>query len=219
MSNIIRMNDIIRRSDIIGTNSIIGVQNDLEEFKRVYSVFSEKPYEELITNQELEEIFTEYQQGGIIFGASHRGKCVGLVALKDGEQEDIPVRYEKEKRIAYLGDVAVLKEYRKRGLGTQLMIFAQMCVKELGYDTLYMRTLQEGSMSRDIALKLGFTQIPGIVQDVERKRIDGTTRSLPNIFLECDVRSLDKKSLRQSLAMARKEIAGKTEEKGMEIGE
>lgn len=205
-------------------SNIIGKLTDVEDFKRIYTVFSREPYKELITPQEVEEIFAEYQENGWIFGAHHFndkqvGECVGLVAIERGVQAKMPVKYEKEKKVAYLADVAVLEQYRERGLGAQLMLYAIMFTKELGYDTLYMRTLQEGSMSKPIALKLGFTQIPDIIQDVERKRTDGTTRALPNIFLDIDLRNLNKDTLKRGLAMTRAEITRKAEEKGMEIGE
>ena len=36
----------------------------LEDFKKVYKVFSGPPYNEKYTDEELEEIFTEYKENG-----------------------------------------------------------------------------------------------------------------------------------------------------------
>lgn len=199
-------------------SNIIRELTSLEDFERVYSVFSGYPYYEKYTEQEVEEIFRGYQERGVIFGAYQNENCVGLIALERGVQEGHPVSFEEEN-VMYLADVAVLERYREKGLGTQLMLYGMMQSKQLEYDRLYMRTLQDESMSKPIALKVGFTQIPRLIQYVEKERVDGTVKRVPNIFLEIDLRNLNKDTLKQGLAMTRAEVTRKTEEKGMEIGE
>lgn len=152
------------------------------------------------TEEELEEIFREYQEKGYIYGAYSNGKCVGLIALERGVKADQPVSFQDEN-VMYLADVAVLDEYRRRGVGNQLMWYGVMKSKALGYERMYMRTLENGSMSYGIALRVGFKQIPGSVQSVERERIDGKVESMQNIFLDIDLKSLNREDLRNGIKL------------------
>jgi len=114
----------------------------------------------------------------------------------------------------YLADVAVLESYRKTGLGTQLMLFAVMQSKILGYQKIYMRTLEkEKSMSYGIARKIGFQQIPNVYQNVEKRRMDGCLTLVQNIFLEFDLNMLDKRTFRQQIQCSSEQFFGEKEEK------
>ena len=81
---------------------------------------------------------------------------------------------------------------RDEGFGISLMVYAVMQAKALGFDRLYMRTLEEKSMSKGIALAVGFNQIPEAIQMVEREIIDGSKKDTRNIFLEKDLKNLNK---------------------------
>lgn len=174
---------------------------NLEDFKKVYKVFSDPPYNEKYTEEELEEIFKEYQKKGYMYGAYKYDECVGLIALERGAKEDQPVNYQNEK-VMYLADIAVLDKYRRKGLGNQLMLYGVMQSKTLGYDKMYMRTLEKGSMSYGIASKIGFKQIPNVFQEVERERTNGLTQTMQNIFIEIDLNTLNKETLKQGIKMA-----------------
>jgi len=174
--------------------------NNLTDFKKVYRVFSGPPYNEKYTEEELEDIFKEYQEKGYMYGAYNDGECVGLIALERGAKSDQPVKFQSED-VMYLADVAVLNEYRRKGLGNQLMLYGVMQSKLLGYRKLYMRTLEQGSMSYGIALRIGFKQIPNIFQSVEKERINGTTETMQNIFLEIDLENLNKDAVKQGIEM------------------
>lgn len=170
-----------------------------EDFEEVYKVFSGPPYNEKYTKEDIQEIFQEYQEKGYVYGAYSGEKCIGIVALEKGAKKEHPVKFEEEKTI-YLADVAVLNSYRKTGLGTQLMAFAVMQSKELGFQKIYMRTLEvEKSMSYGIARKIGFQQIPNVYQSVKRERIDGSVTAVQNIFLELDLNCLDKNLLKRNI--------------------
>ena len=184
----------------------------LEDFKEVYQVFSGAPYYEKYTEKELAEIFLEYQKNGYMYGAYKEEKCIGLVALERGVAKGQPVKFQEEKMM-YLADVAVLESYRKTGLGTQLMLFAVMQSKILGYQKIYMRTLEEKSMSFGIARKIGFQQIPCVYQKVERQRMDGSMTAVQNIFLEFDLNTLDKKFFRQQIECSSEQFLREEEEK------
>lgn len=124
----------------------------------------------------------------------------GLIALERGVKADQPVKFQG-KDVMYLADIAVLDEYRRKGLGNKLMLYGVMQSKVLGYKKLYMRTLERGSMSYGIALKIGFKQIPNLFQSVERERTNGQTETMQNIFLEIDLNSLNRESLDQGIKM------------------
>lgn len=185
---------------------IIKELENLDDFKSVYKVFSGEPYNEKYTDEELEDIFEEYKENGYLYGVYAEEKCAGLVALEEGVKEDHPVKFYKEEKVMYLADIAVLDKYRRTGLGTQLMIYAQMQSKVLGFQRLYMRTLEpERSMSYGIATKIGFKQIPNAYQSVERERTDGAISSAQNVFLDIDLETLNKDDIYQSIQDTRVE--------------
>ncbi len=179
-------------------NGQIRELTNLEDFKKVYKVFSGPPYNEKYTEEELEEIFREYQEKGYMYGAYNKEECVGMIALERGVKEDQPVNFLDEN-VMYLADVAVLNNYRRKGLGNQLMLYGVMQSKALGYGKLYMRTLERGSMSYGIALKIGFKQIPNLFQGVEKERVNGQIETMQNIFLEIDLNSLNRDTLKQGI--------------------
>lgn len=181
-------------------NGQIRELTNLEDFKKVYKVFSGPPYNEKYTEEELEEIFREYREKGYMYGAYDNEECVGMIALERGVKEDQPVNFLDEN-VMYLADVAVLNNYRRKGLGNQLMLYGVMQSKVLGYGKLYMRTLERGSMSYGIALKIGFKQIPNLFQGVEKERVNGQIETMQNIFLEIDLNSLNRDTLKQGIKM------------------
>ncbi len=169
-----------------------------KDFERVYKVFEEPPYNEKYTEEEIQEIFMKYKKAGYIYGAYNEKDCIGIVVIEKGVRKDQPVNFNED--VMYLADIAVLDEYRRTGLGTQLMLYSVMQSKALGYKKMYMRTLEQGkSMSYGIARKIGFNQIPNVYQDVERERVDGNVTSVRNIFLELDINLLDKKSIKNAI--------------------
>lgn len=135
----------------------------------------------------------------------------GLIAIERGKREEQPVTYDSGTTM-YLADVAVLNQYRNSGLGTQLMIYGLMQSKRMGYDRIYMRTLEEGkSMSYGIAKKIGFNQIPEVYQDVERNRQDGSRTVERSVFLDFDLKKLDKSILAKTEVTSKSKI---NQEKG-----
>lgn len=181
--------------------SVIKKLENLEDFQKVYKVFSGEPYNEMYTEEELEEIFREYEEKGYIYGAfNDDNKCMGLIAITRGQKNEHPVDYPGEK-VMYLSDIAVLDEYRRTGLGSQLIIYGLMESYAMGYSKMYMRTLEKGkSMSYGIANKVGFTQIPGVYQMVDRTRLDGNVEQEKNIFLDIDLKNLNREQLQQEIA-------------------
>ncbi len=179
---------------------------NVEDFKKVYMVFSGPPYNEKYTDEELENLFNDYKKEGFIYGAYVNNSCVGLVAVEIGARQNQPIEFEQSKKVMYLADVAVLDKYRRKGLGNQLMLYAIMQSKLLGYDELYMRTLQKGSMSANIAKRLGFKEIPNVIQTVERERVNGSIESMDNIFLKIDLKEITRDSMLQAINSTKMEL-------------
>ena len=173
-----------------------------EDFKNIYKVFGEKPYEEKYTEEDFKEIYEEYLKKGKIYGAYVDERLVGIIAITYGAKKGQPVNYEG-KEVVYLSDVAVDSAYRKQGLGTKLMAYVVAEGKIEGKNVIYMRTLKEGSMSASIAKKIGFTQIEGAYQEVETESIYGTKQIKNNMFLELDLDSLTREKLNEILIMSR----------------
>lgn len=182
-------------------NGQIKELTSLDDFKKVYKVFLGPPYNEKYTEEELNEIFKEYQEKGYMYGAYNDEECVGMIALERGTKLEQPVNFQNEK-VMYLADIAVLDKYRRNGLGNQLMLYGVMQSKKLGYEKLYMRTLESGSMSYNIALRIGFKKIPNLFQNIERERINGNKETMRNIFLEINLNTLDKATLKQGIKMS-----------------
>ena len=173
-----------------------------EDFKKIYKVFGDKPYEEKYTEEDFREIYDYYTKNGRIFGAYAGGILRGIIAVTYGKKEGQPVEFG-DKKVLYLSDVAVDKDYRKKGLGTKLMAYVVASGKLEGNNIIYMRTLKEGSMSASIAKKLGFSLIDGVEQDVTTENIYGVSQTKKNIFLSMDLDSLTKSSLSSILSAAK----------------
>lgn len=181
-----------------------------EDFKKVYQVFTEEPYNEEYTEEELDEIYDEYMEKGFMYGAYINDECSGLIAIERGVKKDQPVSYDEEST-AYLADVAVLRKFRNTGLGTQLMIYGVMAAKQEGFKTMYMRTLEKGkSMSYGIAERLGFSQVPNTYQIVDRERtVEDMDTKAVNIFLDIDLENLDREKIKATMDIAKKGIERK----------
>lgn len=173
-----------------------------EDFKNIYKVFGEIPYEEKYTEEDFREIYREYMEKGKIYGAYVDGILRGIIAITYGAKKNQPISFN-DKKVLYLSDVAVDKEYRKKGLGTKLMAYVIASGKLEGNNIIYMRTLKEGSMSASIARKLGFKKIPDVEQDVTTESIYGTSQTKKNIFLSMDLDMLSREDLSSILGLAR----------------
>ncbi len=156
-----------------------------EDFAKIFKVFESFPFFESWTDKEILEEYNSFQNGGIIFGYfTDEGKCVGILTMKPYEPGKHPVEYPSDAKVMYLSDVATLFEYRNMGIATSLFEYAIRHFQVLGYDYIYLRTNEKNSMSYDIAKKCGFVRLYDIIQEVERKRANGTITKDARIFME-----------------------------------
>lgn len=64
-------------------NGKIKELTELEDFKKVYKVFSGPPYNEKYTEEELETIFRDYQSKGYIYGVYREDECARINCIRD----------------------------------------------------------------------------------------------------------------------------------------
>ncbi len=156
-----------------------------DDFAKVFRVFESFPFYEKWTLEEIRAEYESFMNGGFIFGYfTHEGCCVAILTMRNYEPGEHPVDFDEGAKVVYLSDVATLFEYRNRGIGTHLFEHAIRHMKALGYDYIYLRTNEENSMSYGIAKKCGFTKMYDVIQEVERKRIDGVTKKDVRIFMQ-----------------------------------
>ncbi len=147
--------------------------NKLEDFVNVYKVFRNPPYYEAWTDNMIREEYEDLLSDGHVCGYYIDTKCVGLITFRPMRLKDLhPVHYEHPEKVAYLADIAVLPEYRGKGIGTQLMQYALDELKREGFQKVYMKTLVVGkSMSYGIAVKLGFKLLEGVTSIDKMERV------------------------------------------------
>lgn len=156
-----------------------------EDFAKVFKVFESFPFFEKWSQEDLINEYESFKNGGIIFGYyTEDGTCAAILTMKPYEPGKHPVEYGGEDKVMYLSDVATLFEYRKQGIGTHLFKHAIRHCKVLGYDYIYLRTNEKNSMSYGIAKKCGFKRIYSVIQEVEKKRMDGTVAKDARIFMQ-----------------------------------
>jgi len=156
-----------------------------EDFAKVFKVFESFPFFESWTEEEVKAEYNSFQNGGYIYGYfTEDGECAAILTMRPYEPGKHPVNYPDNVKVMYLSDVATRFEYRNRGIGTKLFEHAIRHMKVLGYDYIYLRTNEVNSMSYGIAKKCGFVKLFDIIQEVERKRIDGTIEKDARIFME-----------------------------------
>lgn len=166
-------------------NGVIRNSVPFTDFAKVFKVFESFPFFESWSADEVKAEYNSFQNGGYIFGYyANNGECAGILTMKPYEPGKHPVSYPDNAKVMYLSDVATLFEYRKQGIGTHLFEHALRHMEVLGYDYIYLRTNEKNSMSYGIAKKCGFDQLFDIIEEVERKRIDGTVEKDSRIFMQ-----------------------------------
>jgi len=166
-------------------NGTVRSDVSLEDFAKVFKVFESFPFFESWSPEEVKEEYASFQNGGIIFGYfTEEGECAGILTMKPYEPGKHPVKYPNGTKVMYLSDVATRFEYRRKGIGTHLFEHAIRHLEVLGYDYIYLRTNEKNSMSYGIAKRCGFKQIYDVIEEVEKRRTDGTVTKDARIFME-----------------------------------
>ncbi len=101
---------------------------------------------------------------------------MGIVTLIYGAKASHPVKFDDPSKVIYISDLAVLHQYRGKGVGSELAKYALIkAYMKDNYNHMYLRTNLEGSMSENIFDKLGFEVMKDkdgniITQDVQFPR-------------------------------------------------
>lgn len=171
-------------------NFLIKEVEKVEEFKKVFSVFRNWPYNELWPDEEIEIEFEKAKQKGKVFGYYIDSECVGIISFYDMIPFEHPVTYNEKLKVLYFSDIAVLEEYRNRGIATTLLNYMIKYAHVKNYDKIYMRTMQpEKSMSYRMVIANGFSVISGITENKKMQRMNGKVEADDRIFLEYNVKN------------------------------
>lgn len=136
------------------------VYGKFEDFLNVFLEFRKAPYYEDWNNENVREEYEYLKKNGNINFMIVDGRVVGLVTTLYGIQENHNIKLDSNK-VGYISDIAVLSEYRKRGIGTELMKYVIDEFKKEGIEYVYFRTIAvqpdgRKSLSEPIGIKLGF---------------------------------------------------------------
>jgi len=166
-------------------------------FTKVYKeAFSEPPYFEDYTDEQV--VATAWQPHllkGSIFLALADQQVIGLgcslpLAHMDKEDPnieacnslrnfpDLPFDW---RQACYMSELAVQPDFRRRGIGRELIQRRLAWAKEHGINYYVMRTAAVGSNSLTLYSKLGAKQIPGLEQDVSKTGVNSASKK--RIFL------------------------------------
>ena len=119
-------------------------------------MFRGSPYFENWTDELLMEEYNFLNEKGVMYGKYIDDNIVGMVSYLPYKVDEHNIVLPENKKIGYLADIAVLNEYRKRGIGTEMFTYVVNKLISEKYDYLYFRTVINGSMSEGIGKKLGF---------------------------------------------------------------
>lgn len=149
-------------------------------------VFSEPPYFEKFSDEEVKQLWEEYLVKGIVlFYQNAYQNIIGFAAAVPLSVEPEVAELSKiygfrSDKDWYHAEVGVLPEERGRGLGTNLVT---RLIEQIPSENILMRTQENNLKSLGMHKKIGFKIIPDMVQQKLNKRVDGTEKMDRRIFL------------------------------------
>ncbi len=158
-----------------------------EDFKKVVQVFKEPPFSEILTKKDMMDEFESYLEKGVSYGYYFNDQILGFIGILKGIQEGHPIYSYDSDQVLYINGVAVLKEYRKRGIASKLLNHSINEIDWYKFCAIYLRTNYVGSKLENVALKAGFEKIMEnnkvITEDVIFKRNTGEIASDKRMFM------------------------------------
>lgn len=139
-------------------NYIIEPIDNINDFKEVVNIFSEPPFYEPLTEEDIKTEFNLLKDGIILGMYTHTKDIMGYISAIPKIEEKHKMFFKEDihkLKNLYIYGMATKKEYRGRGICTTLI---KTIINEYGsfYDIIYMRVINEGSMSTNLALKCNF---------------------------------------------------------------
>lgn len=128
------------------------------DFSNVFRVFESFPFFEKWTQDEIRNEFDCNLKDGYIFGYYTDGQCVGFISMREQHPGEHPVHYGHDSKVLYLSDLAVLPQFRHRGIGTSLFKYALELAISKNFEYAYLRMNDNNSMAYNIAKKQGFSR-------------------------------------------------------------
>jgi len=135
-----------------------------KEFISIYqNIFSQAPYFEIFTEDEVEVIYNlSLFEKNILLLALNNNQIVGFalgVQLSKYNNNSLKQLLSKKFNlddILYNAELGVVSEYRGMGIGNNLILKRIEFAQKNNYKIVCMRTKKEGSMSMSLYKKLGF---------------------------------------------------------------
>ena len=87
---------------ILKEDLIIKEVEKKEDFKKVFKVFREYPYNELWPDIEIEEEFKKIKDIGRVIGCYYKENCIGIITFYDIIRNEHPITYGKNNKVLYL---------------------------------------------------------------------------------------------------------------------
>lgn len=151
------------------------------------NIFSQAPYFESFTDEQVAKIFSEYLRNGILFIARDRSSVVGFgaaipISTVKNIESLLSDNYIDPTTSWYMADLGIREDLRRNSLGKELV---QKRIQSLppGTTTVVMRTSIDNYKSQALYESLGFTALVDTHQNVGQTRIDGQTAYDRRIYL------------------------------------
>lgn len=113
--------------------------------------FATKPFYELLSLDDILEYYNEFNQGGAYVAKveyeKNKSYPVSLLSWKGSKETEHPIIIKNVSKMAYISDSMTLPSYRRRGIQTELLYFALNKMKEKGYESVYLRTVEDSEMN------------------------------------------------------------------------
>lgn len=156
-------------------------------FELYEDCFKDPPYEEVFTREEINSLFLNYLEKGILILCFQEKKenIIGFVAA-------IPLKHEDEiselaKKYGYnpltdwyYADLGVAKKFRGNKIGQYL---AKEIIQLIPANKIIMRTQEKNMASLACHKEVGFKVIDGMHQSIKKERISGIKEEDKRVFL------------------------------------
>lgn len=148
-------------------------------------VFSEPPYSELFTKEEVVSLFREYlsQEGLIFIAKDTAGLITGFgvaIPLSRSSVKDVPGIATLPENSWYMADLGVRNSERRQGIAKSLVL-ARLAAIPKG-DMVVMRTAKNNEPSQNLYTSLGF-EVQQFTQTVTQLRENQQVESDERIFM------------------------------------
>ncbi len=146
-------------------------------------VFSQPPYEEKFSTDEVKDFFKDYLSLGNIFICRDKNTIIGFCA-------SLPLSNEPElckllsskgidiKNTIYFAELGVSSNFRQKGIGKKL---TQSLLNSTGNQSAILRTSENNIKAISLYQKIGFQKLP-VVQEVTQMRTSGEMTTDRRVF-------------------------------------